>query len=90
MKVLLLALVLALVFANGSSLTCHRCIPDIPGGNCGFTEETCVNDQNACVAVAYKKFPYSYFRRCINMEDCSALESNRHLYARCCQTDLCN
>ncbi|XP_056301601.1 CD59 glycoprotein [Danio aesculapii] len=90
MKVLLLALVLALVFANGSSLVCNRCVPSRPGGSCVTTKETCGYKQDTCVSARFTIQPYSYFRRCISMADCIILQSSPHMSARCCQTDRCN
>ncbi|XP_051557737.1 CD59B glycoprotein-like [Myxocyprinus asiaticus] len=90
MKVLLLALVLALVLADGSALKCHRCVPSTPGGRCSITQETCGYKQDACVSARFTVSPFSYFRRCIAMSDCMILQSSPYIKTKCCQTDLCN
>ncbi|KAK9980226.1 hypothetical protein ABG768_013604 [Culter alburnus] len=90
MKVLLLALVLTLVLANGSALKCNRCVPGSPGGRCVTTKETCGYGQDACVSARFTTYPFSYFRRCSKMGDCLIIQSSPYITARCCQTDLCN
>ncbi|KAL1246797.1 hypothetical protein QQF64_034829 [Cirrhinus molitorella] len=90
MKVLLLALVLALVLGNGSALECYNCIPGIPGGSCVTTQETCGYKKDTCVSARFTTYPFSYFRRCISMPDCMILQSTSNIKIICCQTDLCN
>ncbi|XP_016309258.1 CD59 glycoprotein-like isoform X1 [Sinocyclocheilus anshuiensis] len=90
MKVLLLALVVALVLENGSALKCHNCVPRTPGGRCVTTQETCGYKKDTCVSARFTISPYSYFRRCISMADCMILQSSPYINAKCCQTDLCN
>ncbi|XP_043072487.1 CD59 glycoprotein-like [Puntigrus tetrazona] len=89
MKVLLPALVLALVLANGSALKCYNCVPGTPGGSCVTTQETCGYKKDTCVSARFIS-PYSYFRRCISMADCMILQSSPNMKVKCCQTDLCN
>nr|XP_017208227.1 CD59 glycoprotein-like [Danio rerio]BBD52178.1 cocaine-and amphetamine-regulated transcript protein-like 2 [Danio rerio] len=90
MKVLLLALVLALVFADGSALKCYNCVPNVPGGSCVTKEETCGYKKDTCVSARFTSPPFGYFRRCISMADCMILQSSTSIKAKCCQTDLCN
>ncbi|XDV28222.1 hypothetical protein PO909_031571 [Leuciscus waleckii] len=89
MKVLLLALVLALVLANVSALKCNNCVPR-NGGRCVTTQETCGYKKDACVSARFTTYPFSYFRRCIGMGDCLILQSTPYITATCCQRDLCN
>uniref|UniRef100_A0A8C5I705 Snake toxin/toxin-like domain-containing protein n=1 Tax=Gouania willdenowi TaxID=441366 RepID=A0A8C5I705_GOUWI len=90
MKLLVLALALALLFAAGEALNCHRCISKKPGGDCEPGVETCKSGKLGCAAVRFLNEPYGQFQKCMARLDCELLKRNAFINVTCCNTDMCN
>ncbi|XP_021176579.2 CD59 glycoprotein [Fundulus heteroclitus] len=90
MKLLVLALTLALLFIAGETLDCRRCVPQRAGGTCQNTVETCAPNKNACIAAKFTREPFGRFQRCIALSDCKLLEMNAYIKVKCCTEDMCN
>ncbi|KAG7220882.1 hypothetical protein INR49_017732 [Caranx melampygus] len=60
MKLLVLALTVALLFTAGEALTCHRCIPKRAGGDCELSVETCKPGKDACATASFLTEPCTY------------------------------
>ncbi|KAI7803792.1 phospholipase A2 inhibitor NAI-like [Triplophysa rosa] len=86
MKVLLLALVLALVLTDGSALKCYKCL----GWKCEVTEQTCDPDKDACVSFTSDTIPFPPLLGCITMSQCENLPWSNPDINGCCTADLCN
>ncbi|XP_051990507.1 cytotoxin 1b-like [Xyrauchen texanus] len=89
MKILLVALVLALVLADGSALKCNHCVP-LSGTRCTPSQETCGFGKDACISARFMFSPFTGFRRCSSTAECLILQSNTAIKTKCCHTDLCN
>ncbi|XP_076003570.1 uncharacterized protein ly97.3 isoform X2 [Genypterus blacodes] len=90
MKLLVLAVAVALLFACGEALTCHRCISKSPGGACEPTEEICKPGKDGCAAAKFLREPFSQYQKCMATEDCRLLKLNAFIDIKCCSEDMCN
>ncbi|KAM4605051.1 CD59B glycoprotein isoform 1-T2 [Polymixia lowei] len=90
MKLLVLALALALVFTTGEALNCHRCVSKKAGGTCELSVETCKPGKDACAAVKFLREPFGQFQKCMSMLDCQMLQINAYIESKCCNEDMCN
>uniref|UniRef100_A0A672IIM2 Uncharacterized protein n=1 Tax=Salarias fasciatus TaxID=181472 RepID=A0A672IIM2_SALFA len=91
MKLLVLALTVALLFTAGEALTCHRCIPKAASErDCELSVETCPEGKNGCASVSFKKAPFGHFQKCMALNDCELLKTNAYIKADCCAEDMCN
>ncbi|KAF7222132.1 uncharacterized protein ly97.3 [Nothobranchius furzeri] len=90
MKVLVLALIVALLFAAGEALSCHRCVPNRAGDECEITVETCKPGKDACAAASFLTPPYGHYQKCMAMSDCKLLRLNAYIKIKCCAEDQCN
>ncbi|XP_034038522.1 uncharacterized protein ly97.3 [Thalassophryne amazonica] len=57
MKLLALVLTVTLLFAAGEMLTCHRCVSRLPGEACTLSMETCMPEEDGCVAIKFRLPP---------------------------------
>ncbi|KAM8839685.1 CD59 glycoprotein isoform 1-T3 [Synchiropus picturatus] len=90
MKLLVLTVTVALLFAAGEALTCHRCIPRQAGHACVVTEQRCNPEKDACVSAKFLRPPFGQFQKCMAMSDCNMLRMNAYIDIKCCAEDLCN
>ncbi|XP_041659875.1 CD59 glycoprotein-like [Cheilinus undulatus] len=90
MKLLILALSVALLFTAGEALNCLRCDPKNPWEACEQTVETCPPGKDACAAVVFISEPNIQYQECMKMTDCEMLKSNTFMDINCCTTDMCN
>ncbi|XP_056148878.1 CD59 glycoprotein [Lampris incognitus] len=90
MKLVVLALALALLFAAGDALDCHRCISRKAGGQCESSVETCAPEKDACAAAKFLTEPYGQYQKCMTMLDCQMLKINAFVDISCCNSDMCN
>ncbi|XP_061695447.1 CD59B glycoprotein [Syngnathoides biaculeatus] len=90
MKLLLLALSVALLFAAGEALNCHRCVSRVAGEDCELTTETCRPDKNGCAVAKFLRPPYGSYQKCMAVEDCMLLMDNSFMHIKCCDHDMCN
>ncbi|TKS79529.1 hypothetical protein D9C73_014241 [Collichthys lucidus] len=90
MKLLVLALSVALLFTAGETLRCHRCVSQKAGGECELTEETCKPEKNGCAAAKFLRAPFGQYQKCMALSDCQMLKMNNYVDIKCCSDDLCN
>ncbi|XP_028283690.1 CD59 glycoprotein [Parambassis ranga] len=90
MKLLVLALTIALLFTAGEALNCHRCVPRRAGEDCELTVETCKPKKNGCAAAAFLREPYGHYQKCMALSDCEMLKLNAYINIKCCNEDMCN
>ncbi|XP_061835839.1 CD59B glycoprotein [Nerophis lumbriciformis] len=90
MKLLLLALSVALLFTAGSALDCHRCVPNKAGENCTAIVETCKPEKDGCAAARFQRAPYGHYQKCMKLSDCELLKMNAFIDISCCNSDMCN
>ncbi|XP_071759850.1 uncharacterized protein ly97.3 [Centroberyx gerrardi] len=90
MKLLLLALAVALVFTTGEALNCHRCVPRRAGGACELSVETCKPERDGCAAVKFLREPHGQYQKCMALSDCQMLQMNAYIDIKCCNDDMCN
>ncbi|XP_013862953.1 CD59 glycoprotein isoform X2 [Austrofundulus limnaeus] len=90
MKLLILALTVALLFTAGEALTCHRCVPRRAGENCELSVETCKPGKDACGAASFLREPYGHYQKCMALSDCKLLKMNAYINMKCCVEDMCN
>ncbi|XP_041659876.1 CD59B glycoprotein-like [Cheilinus undulatus] len=90
MKLLILALSMALLFTAGEALDCHRCVSKKAGGECELTVETCLPEKDACAAAKFLRQPYAQYQKCMRMTDCEMLNMNSFINISCCTEDMCN
>ncbi|KAM3605434.1 uncharacterized protein V6R79_025662 [Siganus canaliculatus] len=89
-KLLVLALAIALLFTAGEALNCHRCIPKTAGGTCELSVETCKPGKDACAAARFLKAPYGRYQKCMALTDCEMLKMNAFINMKCCTNAMCN
>ncbi|XP_023138775.3 uncharacterized protein ly97.3 [Amphiprion ocellaris] len=90
MKLLVLALTVALLFTAGEALNCHRCVPKKAGGDCELVVETCKPGKDGCAAANFLRKPYGHYQKCMALEDCEILKMNAYIDIKCCSEDMCN
>ncbi|XP_069548580.1 CD59B glycoprotein [Brachyistius frenatus] len=91
MKLLLvLALTVALLFAAGEALDCHRCVPKRAGESCELSVETCKPGKDGCGAAKFLRPPYGQYQKCMALSDCEMLKMNSFIDINCCSEDMCN
>uniref|UniRef100_A0A3B5A1C0 UPAR/Ly6 domain-containing protein n=1 Tax=Stegastes partitus TaxID=144197 RepID=A0A3B5A1C0_9TELE len=90
MKLLVLALTVALLFTAGEALSCHRCVPKKAGGDCELSMETCKPGKDGCAAATFLREPHGYYQKCMALEDCEMLKMNAYINIKCCNEDMCN
>ncbi|XP_061654367.1 CD59 glycoprotein [Phyllopteryx taeniolatus] len=90
MKLLLLALSVALLLAAGEALNCHRCVSRVAGEECELTVETCRPEKDGCAVAKFLRAPYGFYQKCMAMEDCMMLMKNSFIRIKCCHSDMCN
>ncbi|KAM9789434.1 CD59 glycoprotein [Neosynchiropus ocellatus] len=90
MKLLVLTVTVALLFAAGEALTCYRCIPKQAGLPCELSEETCKPGKDACASAKFLSSPFGQYQKCMAMSDCNMLRMNSFIDMKCCAEDLCN
>ncbi|XP_047444544.1 CD59 glycoprotein [Mugil cephalus] len=90
MKLLVLALSVALLFAAGESLDCHYCLPKTAGGTCEPTVETCKPGKDGCAAARFLRAPFGHYQKCMALSDCQMLKMNAYININCCSEDMCN
>ncbi|GAA6236055.1 CD59 glycoprotein-like [Lates japonicus] len=90
MKLLALALSVALLFTAGEALNCHRCVSRTAGGDCELSVETCRTGKDACAAAKFLREPYGQYQKCMAMSDCEMLKRNAYINMKCCSDDMCN
>ncbi|XP_026169951.1 CD59B glycoprotein [Mastacembelus armatus] len=90
MKLLALALTIALLFTAGEALRCHRCIPKQAGETCELTVETCKPHRNGCAAAKFTRAPFGQYQKCMAPSDCEMLKLNAYINIKCCGEDMCN
>ncbi|KAF3698725.1 hypothetical protein EXN66_Car014412 [Channa argus] len=90
MKLLVLALSIALLLTAGEALDCHRCVSKTAGGTCDLTVETCKPGKDACAAAKFLRAPFGQFQKCIKLSDCEMLKMNAYINIKCCSDDMCN
>ncbi|XP_010903163.1 alpha-elapitoxin-Aa2e [Esox lucius] len=90
MRIVILAVSLALMLACGEALDCLHCVPARAGGDCEVKVQTCPPEKNACAAAKFRLAPYGHFQRCIDMSGCKNFELNAYIDIKCCDTDKCN
>ncbi|XP_074545571.1 uncharacterized protein ly97.3 [Halichoeres trimaculatus] len=90
MKLLVLALSVALLFTAGNALDCHRCVPKRAGEACELSVETCSPEKGACAATKFRREPYGQYQKCMRLEDCEMLKTNSFININCCTEDMCN
>ncbi|XP_053739733.1 CD59 glycoprotein-like [Synchiropus splendidus] len=90
MKLLVLSVTVAMLFAAGDGLRCYHCSPPPDGRNCEVKVETCPPGKDACTAVTFLTEPYISYQECVAMSDCRMWQMNSHFDMKCCAEDLCN
>ncbi|XP_040911433.1 CD59 glycoprotein [Toxotes jaculatrix] len=90
MKLLVLALAVALLFTAGDALSCHRCVPRKAGGTCELTAETCKPEKDGCAAARFLREPHGQYQKCMALSDCEMLKMNAYIDIKCCSDDMCN
>ncbi|XP_041848660.1 CD59B glycoprotein [Melanotaenia boesemani] len=90
MKLLILALTVAMLFTAGEALNCHRCVPRKAGGKCELSVETCNPEKDACAAASFLRQPYGHYQKCMALSDCQMLKMNAYIDIKCCTEDMCN
>uniref|UniRef100_A0A8D3AQA7 UPAR/Ly6 domain-containing protein n=2 Tax=Scophthalmus maximus TaxID=52904 RepID=A0A8D3AQA7_SCOMX len=90
MKLLVLALTVALLFTAGEALDCHRCVPKKAGGTCETTVETCRPEKDGCAAARFLRAPHGHYQKCMALSDCETLKMNAFINMKCCGDDMCN
>ncbi|CAL9689350.1 unnamed protein product [Knipowitschia caucasica] len=90
MKLLALVLAVAMLFAVGESLQCHRCVSRRPGEDCELTVETCKPEKEGCATAKFTRPPYGQYQKCMALKDCELLKMNAYIQMKCCGEDLCN
>ncbi|XP_065810376.1 uncharacterized protein ly97.3 [Labrus bergylta] len=90
MKLLVLALSVALLFTAGEALDCHRCVSKKAGGSCELSVETCPPEKDACGAAKFLSEPFAQFQKCMRLTDCEMLKMNSFINIHCCTEDMCN
>nr|XP_046265242.1 uncharacterized protein ly97.3 [Scatophagus argus] len=90
MKVLVLAVSVALLFTAGEALDCHRCVSRTAGAGCELTVETCKPGKDGCAAARFLRPPHGQFQKCMAMSDCQMLKMNAYINMKCCSDDMCN
>ncbi|XP_056276236.1 CD59 glycoprotein [Pseudoliparis swirei] len=90
MKFLVLALTVALLFAAGDALDCHRCVSRKAGGACELIVETCKPEKDACAAARFLTAPYGQYQKCMALSDCEMLKIHAYINIKCCTEDMCN
>ncbi|XP_069013988.1 CD59B glycoprotein [Embiotoca jacksoni] len=91
MKLLLvLALTVALLFAAGEALDCHRCVPKRAGESCELSVETCKPEKDGCAAAKFLRPPHGQYQKCMALSDCEMLKMNSYIDINCCSEDMCN
>ncbi|XP_068427669.1 uncharacterized protein ly97.3 [Clinocottus analis] len=90
MKLLVLALTVALLFTAGEALNCHRCVSKKAGGTCELSVETCRPGKDACAAASFLTEPYGQYQKCMAQLDCEMLKVNSYINIKCCTDDMCN
>ncbi|XP_040924050.1 uncharacterized protein ly97.3 [Betta splendens] len=90
MKLLVLALAVALLLTAGAALDCHRCVSKQAGGPCDLTVETCKAGKDSCAAARFLREPYGQFQKCMARRDCEMLKMNAYINIQCCSDHMCN
>ncbi|XP_051260430.1 CD59 glycoprotein [Dicentrarchus labrax] len=90
MKLLVLALTVALLFTAGEALNCHRCVSKQAGGSCELTVETCKPEKDGCAAAKFLRAPHGQYQKCMALSDCEMLKMNAFINMKCCSDDMCN
>uniref|UniRef100_A0A3B4U1U4 CD59 glycoprotein-like n=2 Tax=Seriola dumerili TaxID=41447 RepID=A0A3B4U1U4_SERDU len=90
MKLLVLALTIALLFTAGEALNCHRCVSKKAGGTCELSVETCKPGKDGCAAARFLREPYGQYQKCMALSDCRMLKMNAYINIKCCSDDMCN
>uniref|UniRef100_A0A3Q1EIE8 Prostate and testis expressed protein 4-like n=1 Tax=Acanthochromis polyacanthus TaxID=80966 RepID=A0A3Q1EIE8_9TELE len=90
MKLVVLALTVALLFTASEALNCHYCVPKKAGGSCELSVETCKPGKDGCAAANFLKEPRGHYQKCMALEDCEMLKMNSYIDIMCCSEDLCN
>uniref|UniRef100_A0A8C6UGX9 CD59 glycoprotein-like n=1 Tax=Neogobius melanostomus TaxID=47308 RepID=A0A8C6UGX9_9GOBI len=90
MKLLALALAVALLFTAGECLDCHKCLPRRAGENCELAVETCKYGKNGCAAAKFTRAPFGQYQKCMALADCNLLKLNAYINIKCCGDNLCN
>ncbi|XP_077415117.1 uncharacterized protein LOC144044524 [Vanacampus margaritifer] len=88
MKVLLLALSVAVLVEVGDGLKCFYCEHGPAMEPCELTEQECDRDEQFCGFVTLKD--YRMLRGCISDSQCYWFGRNPDFVTDCCSTDLCN
>ncbi|XP_054452541.1 CD59 glycoprotein [Anoplopoma fimbria] len=90
MKLLVLALTVALLFTAGEALNCHRCVSKRAGESCELVEESCKPGKDACAAASFLRAPHGQYQKCMALSDCNMLQMNAYIDIKCCTEDMCN
>ncbi|XP_060940308.1 CD59 glycoprotein [Limanda limanda] len=90
MKLLVLALTVALLFTAGEALNCHQCVPRRAGESCETAVQTCKPGKDGCAAARFLRAPHGYYQKCMALSDCEMLKMNSYIDIKCCGDDMCN